>query len=147
MCKLLELFSGKSSVPVDKIVMSANKVADDFSTIGVSTDMEDSWYHFPQEPEIWAEWCYEARSECPPYSSNTETEQGFDCDDFAKCFAAHCREKGYSNAIWEVWGKMPQGRHAWDVFQCADCKYEIEPQTGEVWVFGSKPDWRIDRKL
>ncbi|MBM4447516.1 MAG: hypothetical protein FJ023_09300 [Chloroflexi bacterium] len=131
-----------------RTVMYQADVMRDFSRLGIRNfGYEDDWYHFPADPEVWAEWCYKARSACPPYKSNTETHMGFDCDDFAKCFAAYCRQKGLSNAIWEVWGKTPAGRHAWNVFQCAENKYEIEPQTGEIWPLGTKSGWKAEIRL
>ncbi len=125
----------------DKAVMLAATVFKDFKGLQ-NTGPEDDFYHFPKAIEKWMEWCYACRSECPPYEYNTPTEVGFDCDDFAACFAAYCRRKKYSNAVWEVWGTWDGGGHAWNVVQCPEGKYEIEPQNGIVWPWGTDPNYK-----
>lgn len=134
---MCSLFKVKPTVP--KTVISASEI---FSKFKIHNDgREDDWY-FCAPIEDVMDWCYACRSECPPYSYNTQTEQGFDCDDFAKCFAAYCRRKNLSNAVWEAWGNHNGTGHAWNVCQCPNGLYEIEPQTGEVWVFGSNPAYK-----
>jgi hypothetical protein len=141
MCKLFNWNSNNGSV--EKTVMSAAEVFAAFGGLP-NTGPEDNWYFCADISDIM-DWCYACRSECPPYTSNSQTKQGFDCDDFAACFAAYCRRKGYSNAVWIAWGLCDGGGHAWNVVQCPDGKYEIEPQTGEVWVFKSNPSYTVQK--
>lgn len=138
MCNLFKFNTGGN---VPKTVLTDEEVfTGTFAKLDYSGP-EDGFY-FCASIENVHQWCQDCRSECPPYSSNTETEQGFDCDDFADCFAAYCRRKGLTNAIWRIWGDTPTNGHARNVCQCPDGKYEIEPQTGEVWVFGSDPNFK-----
>jgi len=117
-------------------------------TAGPKFGMEDTWFHYPLEAADWLEVYYDYATICPPYTPNTEEEAGFDCDDFADGFASWA--KVYServlgkrvNAAWEIWGETPQGAHAWNAVKAGDGMYEIEPQTGEVWVFGSNPGYK-----
>lgn len=133
MCKLF-------TPPTVTTVMSSTTVFAGFSGLS-NTGAEDEWYHCAEIKQVM-QWCYACRSECPSYESNSESEQGFNCDDFAKCFAAYCRRKKYSNAVWEAWGDCDGVSHAWSVVQCPDGKYEIEPQTGVVWPFKSNPNYK-----
>ena len=103
--------------------------------------MEDEWFHFPVDIANWLEWVYEALAQCPPYTSNSKAEAGFDCDDFADWFPAWCKAKHNANAVWEVWGDTKQGGHAWNAVMTDEGMYEIEPQNGEVWPFGTNPSY------
>lgn len=135
-------------LPDRVLVSGAGSVMRDFNIAGIKhPGPEDPWYHYPEKAWIWAEWCYLCRSECPEYTPNTETEQGYDCDDFADDFTAFCKRHKLSNAVWQVWGDSPGGGHAWIVFQCSGEKYELEPQTGVIWLFGSDPGYRIRARL
>lgn len=148
----------------DKAVMLDVTVFKEFKGLQ-NTGPEDGFYHFPKAIEKWMEWCYACRSECPPYEYNTQTEVGFNCDDFAICYAAYVRRKELANACWQVWGLCsmvamtamglePKGEivqhpilgaatgHAWNVVQCPEGKYEIEPQNGIVWPWGTDPNYK-----
>lgn len=109
--------------------------------------MEDEWFHFPFHIADWLEVYYDYADVCPPYTSNTEEEAGFDCDDFAdgfpawaKLFSIDLLDKR-ANAVWEIWGDTPQGPHGWNAMMAGDGMYEIEPQTGEAFIFGSNPSY------
>jgi len=105
--------------------------------------MEDEWFHYPLDIADWLEIVYDCLDNCPPYTSNTQTKAGFDCDDFADAFPVWAKMFYGCNAAWEVWGDTPEGGHAWNAVMCGKNEmYEIEPQNGEVWVFGSNPSYR-----
>jgi len=134
------IFDWLKPQPVEKTVLTYAEAWRDIAKLA-NTGREDDWYHCADIENVM-EWCYACRSECPPYESNSNLAQGFDCDDFAKCFAAYCRRKNLTNAVWEAWGESPNGYHAWNIIRCPDGTYEVEPQTGETWVLGSKPSYK-----
>ena len=161
MCKLFDWVNPMP--PVEKIVLPYAEVWKDFGGLS-NTGREDDWYHCAPIENVM-EWCYACRSECPPYTSNSSSEMGFNCDDFAICFAAYVRRKKLTNALWQVWGLCsmvtmealglePKGEiiqhpilgaatgHAWNIARCPDGPYEMEPQTGYAWVFGSNPSYQ-----
>jgi len=109
-------------------------------------EWRDAWYHFPSL-EDWVEAAYEFHMECPPYESNTREVAGWDCDDFADDFPLMCKKHKRWNSVWAVWGNTPQGRHAWNLFVTPDGAYEMEYQTGEVWIAGDNPDYQATMKL
>lgn len=104
--------------------------------------MEDEYFFYPLDISNWLIIAYDCLDNCPPYTSNSAEEVGFDCDDFADALPAWSKMFYGVNAIWEVWGDTPQGGHAWNAMMTDDGMYELEPQTGEVWVFGTKPEYK-----
>lgn len=104
--------------------------------------MEDEWFFYPVDIEDWMEIVYDCLDSCPPYTSNTREEAGFDCDDFADVFPAWAKMFWNCNAVWEVWGDTPQGGHAWNAVMTEEGMYEVEPQNGECWVFGTNPEYK-----
>ena len=106
----------------------------------------DGWY-WGVDIETWMEWCYEALDGCPPYTLDSETGRGFNCDAFAEEFAAYCKRTYQANKVWAVWGDTPQGYHAWSLVQGFDDWYEIEPQNGEFWVYDTNPRYKARKRV
>ena len=106
----------------------------------------DNWY-WGTDIDTWRDWAFESLQGCPEYQTETATQRGFDCDDFAEEFVAYCKRTHKANGIWAVVGWTPQGYHAWVVVEENGEKYEFEPQTGEVWVYGTNPDYQADKRL
>ena len=104
--------------------------------------LEDEWFHFPNDIADWLEIAYQARTQCPPYTSNSKETAGFDCDDVADFFPAWAKAKHGFNAVWEVWGDVPDGAHAWNIVMAGDGMYEVEPQTGDAWVLGTNSSYK-----
>ena len=153
---ILKLLSNESEIeegeaqppePINWCVMPAQKVYqflydNDLEYLGC----RDKWYS-GIDIETWQEWAFEALQGCPEYQTESETQRGFDCDDFAEEYPAYCKRTYMGNAVWAVWGQTSQGYHAWNVVWAADGWYELEPQTGEVWVFGTNPNYQADKRL
>lgn len=130
--------------PLNLHMLPAYKALTDFEGVD-SPGARDPAYWFPDE-EVWVDLWYDAHNECPDYESITEDHPGFDCDKFARNFCASCNKKKI-NGCWEVWGDTPFGYHAWNVIQTPNGKLELEPQSGDAWVFGSNPDWKIRKRM
>ena len=136
MCKLFQPINNS----VKKTVLPYTELLPKLKKLSGYSDRRDDWYFCADISDVM-NWCYQCRGGLPAYESNTQTEQGFDCDKFAACFMAYCFSKKLTNAIWEARGDTPQGAHAWNFVGCPDGIYEIEPQTGDVWVLGSNPEY------
>lgn len=104
-------------------------------------------FYWGTDIDTWRDWAFEALQGCPEYQTESATQRGFNCDDYADEFPAYCKRTYQANAIWAVWGRTPGGYHAWNLVAAADDWYEFEPQTGEVWVFGTNPDYQADKRL
>jgi len=69
-------------------------------------------------------------------------ELDIDCDDYSMWAAADARKIFKVNGIYQVWGHMPLGYHAWSVGRVAAGKYLLwEPNAGfecagELFAFG-----------
>jgi len=70
-------------------------------------------------------------------------ELDIDCDDYSMWAAADARKIFKVNGIYQVWGSMPLGYHAWSIGRSAAGKYLLwEPNAGfeyagEVFAFGT----------
>jgi len=137
-----------SPIIYDSSVVHDDTILEVFQTHGIrwagapEFSLEDEWFHFPNDIADWLEICYQARTQCPPYSSNSFEEAGFECEDFASFFPAWAKAKHGFNACWEVWGGALGGGHAWNVVMAGDEIYEIEPQTGETWLLGTNKGYK-----
>jgi hypothetical protein len=145
---LKALFGGNGGSEMSDVVVVAATIRDIWKQHNIvwacdpQFDLEDYWFHAPASILTWQYWATEARAQCPSYTENSETQAGFDCDDFADFLPAWCKAKHRVNAVWEVWGICTGYGHAWNIVMCEDGMYEIEPQTGEAWKLGENPDYK-----
>ena len=54
-----------------------------------------------------------------------------DCDDAALLFKAKASEQK-ENSVGLIFGKTPNGLHAWNLAMCPDCITEVEPQNAKI---------------
>jgi len=139
MCKL---FSFRQTQVVWN-VLSAQQVNTIFEAAGVTCLLfRDDWYWFPDE-NTWIEWIKEAVGTTPAYRAITATQSGFDCDKFARHLCDHVAIKYLANGCFEVWGKTPEGEHAWNVIITPSGAFEVEPQNADIWAIGTNPEYEI----
>lgn len=114
--------------------------------------LHGQWHH-PNEVEAIA--CYMRRlglvyiadikghdSWCPPLE--TLRRGGGDCDDFSILAASMLRAAGFRADVVLGWWRQRgrRGYHAWvaGAAKCGNCRFVLEPQTGEVWWNHTPPD-------
>lgn len=103
--------------------------------------MRDSWY-WAADANTCIEWIREAHATAPKYKPITKNQRGWDCDKAAHRLVSFFYERCHTR-IWEVWGNTPQGPHAWNVFDNECGRFEVEPQTADVWEIGTNPQYEI----
>lgn len=64
------------------------------------------------------------------YIANLE----INCDDYALWAAADARRLFNIQGVWQCWGDMPQGYHAWNIARTEQGYFMFEPNAGFPWA-------------
>lgn len=141
MCSLLNLFR---SYPEEKGALTSVRLK---HLSPCSCYFFDGVYYYLDEAG-WDKILWDVLTTQPPY-----TKEKFDCDDFALMTKVRVAERYRINGIGVAIGNSPLGYHAWNIYiqegapEVGGILVALEPQTGERWKLGDRPDYSAEMIL